>query len=345
MNNQASRTLFLAVPGTQDTRELGLDDVRNAVARGEIALDNWAWSPTRNEWVPLSQLPEFAAAPAAAPAPAIAAVPVAAKAAIRASMPAKAAVSRTATAANNNARHAATYYSKPIEEHHEFPVFKVLFVVLGAIIAALVGVNYCLVDQPFRQNLAKTPFANVQAHAHLGAFVQPGVMLIHIIPTEEITSDNFADFSWPHKILDYLWHITLPVASLVLGSFATSTLLTKNSFLDEIKKSYVQTARMKGLSERRVLYGHVFRNAMLIVIAGFPGAFIGAFFTGSLLIEQVFSLDGLGYLSFDSLMNRDYPVVLGNLYIFALLGLVVNLVSDLTYTWIDPRIDFETREV
>ena len=151
--------------------------------------------------------------------------------------------------------------------------------------------------------------------------------------------------SWPHKILDYLWHITLPVTSLVLGSFATTTLLTKNSFLDEIKKSYVQTARMKGLTEWRVLYGHVFRNAMLIVIAGFPGAFIGAFFTGSLLIEQVFSLDGLGLLSYNSIIQRDYPVVLANLYIYALLGLVVNLISDLTYTWIDPRIDFETREV
>ena len=166
-----------------------------------------------------------------------------------------------------------------------------------------------------------------------------------IFPLRGLTSDNFADLTWPHKILDYLWHITLPVASLVLGSFATSTLLTKNSFLDEIKKSYVQTARMKGLTERRVLYGHVFRNAMLIVIAGFPGAFIGAFFTGSLLIEQVFSLDGLGYLSYNSLIQRDYPVVLANLYIFALIGLVVNLISDLTYTWIDPRIDFETREV
>ncbi|MGA2485216.1 MAG: microcin C ABC transporter permease YejB [Roseiarcus sp.] len=166
-----------------------------------------------------------------------------------------------------------------------------------------------------------------------------------IFPLRGLTSDNFADFSWPHKVLDYLWHITLPVASLVLGSFATSTLLTKNSFLDEIKKSYVQTARMKGLSERRVLYGHVFRNAMLIVIAGFPGAFLSAFFTGSLLIEQVFSLDGLGYLSYDSLIQRDYPVVLGNLYVFALLGMVTNLISDLTYTWVDPRIDFETREV
>jgi microcin C transport system permease protein len=166
-----------------------------------------------------------------------------------------------------------------------------------------------------------------------------------IFPLRGLTSDNFADLDWPHKILDYLWHIVLPVSAMVLSAFATTTLLTKNSFLDEIKKAYVQTARMKGLSERRVLYGHVFRNAMLIVIAGFPGAFIGAFFTGSLLIEQVFSLDGLGYLSYDSLIQRDYPVVLANLYIFALIGLVVNLISDLTYTWIDPRIDFETREV
>jgi microcin C transport system permease protein len=166
-----------------------------------------------------------------------------------------------------------------------------------------------------------------------------------LFPLRGLTSDNFADLDWPHKILDYLWHITLPVASLVIGSFATSTLLTKNSFLDEIRKAYVQTARMKGLNERQVLYGHVFRNAMLIVIAGFPGAFVGAFFTGSLLIERVFTLDGLGYLSYESLINRDYPVVLGNLYIFALVGLVVNLLSDVTYTLIDPRIDFETREV
>ena len=166
-----------------------------------------------------------------------------------------------------------------------------------------------------------------------------------IFPLRGLVSDNFADLSWPQKILDYLWHITLPVTALVLSAFATITLLTKNSFLDEIKKAYVQTARMKGLTEHQVLYGHIFRNAMLIVIAGFPGAFIGAFFTGALLIEQVFSLDGLGYLSYDSLINRDYPVVLGTLYIFSLLGLIVNLISDLTYTWIDPRIDFETREV
>ena len=166
-----------------------------------------------------------------------------------------------------------------------------------------------------------------------------------IFPLRGLTSEYFADLSWPQKILDYLWHITLPVAALVIGSFATSTLLTKNSFLDEIRKAYVQTARMKGLNERQVLYGHVFRNAMLIVIAGFPGAFVGAFFTGSLLIEQVFSLDGLGYLSYDSLIQRDYPVVLGTLYVFSLIGLFVNLLSDLTYTWIDPRIDFESRDI
>src|SRR5436305_4534076 len=130
-----------------------------------------------------------------------------------------------------------------------------------------------------------------------------------------------------------------------LSAFATMTLLTKNSFLDEIRKQYVLTARAKGCAERQVLYGHVFCNAMLIVIAGFPGAFVSAFFTGSLLIESIFSLDGLGLLSYESIINRDYPVVFANLYIFALLGLVVNLLSDLTYTWIDPRIDFETREV
>jgi microcin C transport system permease protein len=130
-----------------------------------------------------------------------------------------------------------------------------------------------------------------------------------------------------------------------VGAFATMTLLTKNSFLDEIRKQYVLTARAKGNSERQVLYGHVFRNAMLIVIAGFPGAFVHAFFTGSLLIESIFSLDGLGYLSFESLINRDYPVVFANLYIFALVGLLVNLIADLSYTWVDPRIDFETREV
>jgi len=165
-----------------------------------------------------------------------------------------------------------------------------------------------------------------------------------VFPLRGLTSETWSQLSLGGKILDYVWHIALPITAMALGAFATSTLLTKNSFLDEIRKQYVLTARMKGLSERQVLYGHVFRNAMLIVIAGFPGAFIHAFFAGSLLIETIFSLDGLGLLSFESIVNRDYPVVFANLYIFSLLGLVVNLLSDLIYTWIDPRIDFETRE-
>jgi microcin C transport system permease protein len=165
-----------------------------------------------------------------------------------------------------------------------------------------------------------------------------------LFPLRGLTSENWDQLSLAGKAVDYLWHIALPITAMALGAFATSTLLTKNSFLDEIRKQYVLTARMKGLSERQVLYGHVFRNAMLIVIAGFPGAFISAFFSGALLIETIFSLDGLGLLSFESIVNRDYPVVFANLYIFSLVGLLVNLVSDLTYTWIDPRIDFETRE-
>jgi microcin C transport system permease protein len=146
-------------------------------------------------------------------------------------------------------------------------------------------------------------------------------------------------------IPDYFWHLALPLTSLVLASFATTALLTKNSFLDEIRKQYVVTARAKGLTEHQVLYGHVFRNAMLIVIAGFPGAFISAFFTGSLLIETIFSLDGLGLLGYRSVIERDYPVVFATLYIFSLMGLLVGLLSDLLYTWIDPRIDFESRQV
>jgi microcin C transport system permease protein len=165
-----------------------------------------------------------------------------------------------------------------------------------------------------------------------------------IFPLRGLTSENWAELSLAGKIIDYLWHIALPIFAMAIGAFATSTLLTKNSFLDEIRKQYVLTARMKGLSERAVLYRHVFRNAMLIVVAGFPGAFIHAFFAGALLIETIFSLDGLGLLSFESIVNRDYPVVFANLFIFSLLGLVVNLIADLTYTWIDPRIDFETRE-
>jgi microcin C transport system permease protein len=171
-----------------------------------------------------------------------------------------------------------------------------------------------------------------------------GGSFFQIFPLRGLTSEDFAQLSWWQKPLDYLWHIVLPITSMALGAFATTTLLVKNSFLDEIRKQYVLTARMKGLSQRRVLYGHVFRNAMLIVIAGFPGAVVHAFFAGALLIETIFSLDGLGLLSYESIVNRDYPVVFANLYIFSLVSLVVGLISDLTYTWVDPRIDFETRE-
>src|SRR5215216_802398 len=164
-------------------------------------------------------------------------------------------------------------------------------------------------------------------------------------PLRGLTSENWSQLPWWQKIADYFWHLTLPIISMGLSAFATMTLLTKNSFLDEIRKQYVLTARAKGCSERQVLYGHIFRNAMLIVIAGFPSAFVHAFFSGSLLIETIFSLDGLGLLGFESVLNRDYAVVFATLYILSLLGLVVNLISDLTYTWVDPRIDFETREV
>jgi microcin C transport system permease protein len=164
-------------------------------------------------------------------------------------------------------------------------------------------------------------------------------------PLRGLVSERWSELPWWQKILDYFWHLTLPILSMALSAFATMTLLTKNSFLEEIRKQYVLTARAKGCSSNQVLYGHIFRNAMLIVIAGFPSAFVHAFFTGSLLIETIFSLDGLGLLGFESVLNRDYPVVFATLYIFALIGVVVNLISDLTYTWIDPRIDFETREV
>lgn len=164
-------------------------------------------------------------------------------------------------------------------------------------------------------------------------------------PLRGLFSDNWDTLSWGEKIVDYFWHLALPLTAMALSAFATTTLLTKNSFLDEIRKQYVTTARAKGLNERQVLYGHVFRNAMLIIVAGFPGAFISAFFAGSLLIETIFSLDGLGLLGFESVINRDYPVIFATLFIFSLMGLLVGLVSDLLYTWIDPRIDFESREV
>ena len=163
-------------------------------------------------------------------------------------------------------------------------------------------------------------------------------------PLRGLVSDNWsaARPGW-HKIVDYFWHIALPVLSMVIGGFASLTMLTKNSFLDQINQQYVLTARAKGLTERRVLYGHVFRNAMLIVIAGFPARFIGILFTGALLIEVIFSLDGLGLLGFEAAINRDYPVMFGTLYFFTLLGLVMKLVEDLTYVLVDPRIDFERR--
>jgi microcin C transport system permease protein len=166
-----------------------------------------------------------------------------------------------------------------------------------------------------------------------------------IFPLRGLTSDNWDDLTWIGKIGDYFWHITLPVVAMTIGGFASLTMLTKNSFLDEINKQYVMTARAKGLTEHRVLYGHVFRNAMLIVIAGFPAAFVSILFTNSLLIEYIFSLDGLGLLSFEALIQRDYPIMFGSLYVFTLIGLLMKLIGDLTYVWVDPRIDFETREV
>ncbi len=164
-------------------------------------------------------------------------------------------------------------------------------------------------------------------------------------PLRGLVSENWRDLNVLDKVLDYFWHIFLPILAMVIGGFAGLTMLTKNSFIDEINKQYVMTARAKGLTERRVLYGHVFRNAMLIVIAGFPSAFIGILFGSSLLIEIIFSLDGLGLLGFEAIINRDYPVMFGTLFFFTLLGLIFNLIGDLAYVVIDPRIDFEVRDV
>jgi microcin C transport system permease protein len=172
-----------------------------------------------------------------------------------------------------------------------------------------------------------------------------GGSFVQWFPLRGIVSDNWAQLSWPAVISDYFWHMALPIVSLLIGGFASLTMLTKNSFLDEINKQYVITARAKGLTKRRVLYGHVFRNAMLIVIAGFPAAFVGILFTGALLVEVIFSLNGLGLLGFDAAINRDYPIMFGTLYMYTLVGLVLNLISDLTYVLVDPRIDFGSREV
>ena len=160
-------------------------------------------------------------------------------------------------------------------------------------------------------------------------------------PLRGLTSPNFGELSVLGKVMDYLWHIALPVTSMVAGSFAVTAMLTKNSVLEEIRKQYVLTARAKGLTEREVLWKHVFRNALIPIITGFPAAFIGAFFTGALLIETLFSLDGLGLLSYESVIRRDYPVVLGTLYLFTLIGLVTKLINDLSYVWVDPRVKFD----
>jgi microcin C transport system permease protein len=170
-----------------------------------------------------------------------------------------------------------------------------------------------------------------------------GGSYLHWFPLRGLTSDEWASFDWPHRALDYFWHIALPVLALVIGGFASLTMLTKNCFLEEINKHYVVTARAKGLNERRVLYGHVFRNAMLLVIAGFPAAFVNILFTGALLVEVIFSLDGLGLLGFQAAIGRDYPIMFATLYIYTLLGLLLKLISDLTYMAVDPRIDFGTR--
>lgn len=200
-----------------------------------------------------------------------------------------------------------------------------------------------------------TPFDLVTSTIILVGYAIPGFVLgilllvlfgggsfWDVFPLRGLVSDNFDQLSWYAKIGDYLWHITLPVISLTVGSFAVMTLLTKNSFIEELRKQYVLTARAKGLAENRVLYRHVFRNAMIPLVTGFPAAFIGAFFAGSILIEQIFSLDGLGLLAYESIMKRDYPVVLGSLYLFTLLGLVAKLLTDLSYVLVDPRIQFES---
>ncbi|MGD9649396.1 MAG: microcin C ABC transporter permease YejB [Dongiaceae bacterium] len=171
-----------------------------------------------------------------------------------------------------------------------------------------------------------------------------GGSFLNIFPLRGLTSEGWSAMPWHDQILDYFWHMALPITALVIGGFAGLTMLTKNSFLEEINKNYVQTARAKGVDEKGVLYGHVFRNAMLLVVAGFPAAFIGILFTGALLIEVIFSLDGLGLLGFEAALNRDYPVMFGTLYVFTFLGLILNIIGDLTYTLIDPRIDFSRRQ-
>lgn len=199
---------------------------------------------------------------------------------------------------------------------------------------------------------AGTRFDFVTSLIILVAYAIPGFVLgvallvifggqLQWFPLRGLVSDNWAELSWGARIVDYLWHITLPVLSMVLGSFAVTAMLTKNAFLEEIRKQYVLVARAKGLSERQVLWKHVLRNALIPIVTGFPAAFVGAFFTGSLLIETLFSLDGLGLLSYESVIRRDYPVVMGTLFLFTLIGLVTKLISDLCYVWVDPRVKFD----
>jgi microcin C transport system permease protein len=199
---------------------------------------------------------------------------------------------------------------------------------------------------------AGSRFDMVSSLVVLAGYAIPGFVLgvallvvfggqLQMFPLRGLTSANWDQLAWPARITDYLWHIALPVTASVLGSFAVTTMLTKNAMLEEIRKQYVLTARAKGLSERRVIWRHVFRNALIPLVTGFPAAFVGAFFTGSLLIETLFSLDGLGLLSYESVMRRDYPVVLGTLYLFTLIGLVTKLISDLCYVWVDPRVKFD----
>ena len=207
---------------------------------------------------------------------------------------------------------------KAVRDGSRFDVWTSVFVVIGNAIPAFLFAVLLLVV-----------FAG-------GSYVQ-------WFPLRGLTSENWAELAWPARILDYFWHLVLPITAMVIGGFATLTMLTKNSFLDQINQQYVLTARAKGLAERRVLYGHVFRNAMLIVIAGFPAAFIHVLFTGALLIEVIFSLDGLGLLGFEAAINRDYPIMFGTLYFFGLIGLVMGILGDLMYTFVDPRIDFEAR--
>ncbi|MEJ1298377.1 MAG: microcin C ABC transporter permease YejB [Candidatus Sedimenticola sp. (ex Thyasira tokunagai)] len=209
--------------------------------------------------------------------------------------------------------------SKAVRDGSRFDVWSSVLIVLGTAIPGFLFAVFLLV-------------------------VFAGGSYLDWFPLAGLTSENWDAMSWPQRIGDYFWHLALPITAMTIGGFATLTMLTKNSFLDQINQQYVLTARAKGLDEGRVMYGHVFRNAMLIVIAGFPTAFISILFTGSLLIEIIFSLDGLGLLGFEAAFNRDYPVMFGTLFFFSLLGLVMNLVGDMTYTIIDPRIDFESRE-